>query len=591
MRKKHLFWVLLPSYWILTAIAIMAVSLYAFHSMSELYFQSLETDLTTRALLLGEHVRPAMQESNFAAVDTLCKSLGKSSATRVTVIDREGNVLGDSDEAPDAMEHHGNRAEVRQAFSTEQPGTNRRFSRTLKKEMMYVAVPLKSREGEILAAVRASLPMTVIEERLNAMILRIAAAAVFIGLLAMALCIFMVRHISSPLRNMSEAANRYANGDFSLRIPAQHTIELDQLSNALNDMSEHLNSTLSTLSEQRNEQRAVLSSMDEGVLAVDQRERVIHMNRVAGEILGVDRKSVKRELVQQVIRFANLQEFIKAVLASRKPISKDLILMAKTEIQLQARGTVLKNEEDEPIGALIILRDVTHLRHLETVRSDFVANVSHELKTPITSIKGFVETLLSEEWNHSEEILRFLEIINQQTGRLSAIIDDLLTLSRLEQKTGTVIKENEKLVDILEDAIRLCELQAKETTIQIQLECPNDIVLPINAHLLEQAIVNLVINAVKYSEPEKTVRIMAEKQAERVIIRVEDEGFGIENKHLERLFERFYRVDTARSRKLGGTGLGLSIVKHIVQVHEGSIHVESKIGVGSTFTIALPGRR
>ncbi|MCF7864448.1 MAG: cell wall metabolism sensor histidine kinase WalK, partial [Kiritimatiellales bacterium] len=511
----------------------------------------------------------------------------RSVHTRFTVIASDGKVLGDSDENPDLMEYHGDRPEVRQALGGSQ-GIHRRYSRTVKQEMMYIAVPLKNENGEILCAVRAALPMTAIKGELNKMTSQVVVAALVTGLLAMAVCIVVVRRITAPLLGMSSAARKFAEGDFNHRIPAQQAVELDLLAESLNTMSEQLNKTLSTLSEQRNEQQAVLSSMDEGVLAIDRRERIIHMNRVAGEILGVDHTQVKRKLIQQVIRFSNLQEFSKAVLGSQKPISMDLTLIGKTEKQIQAHGTVLRNAADESIGALIVLRDVTHIRHLETVRADFVANVSHELKTPITSIKGFVETLLSDDWNHEPDILRFLEIINQQSGRLNAIIDDLLTLSRLEQKEGHVQKVPSELAAVINNAIYLCQLQAAKKNIAVTMECPGDLALAINAPLLEQALVNLIINAIKYSEPDKPVRIAARKLPGKVEISVKDEGFGIEHKHLERLFERFYRVDTARSRKLGGTGLGLSIVKHIVQVHEGSIRVESKLGIGSTFIISLP---
>jgi len=587
VKKRHLFWILLPSYWILIAIAIVAVLIYGFHFTTSLYFQSLETDLKTRAILLGEQAKSMVLSGNYADLDALCKRLGKSSATRFTAIASDGKVLGDSDRNPKTMENHSNRPEIQQAL-TGQTGVDHRFSQTLRKEMMYVAMPLKDEHGCVPVVIRASLPMTVIKEQLQTMSLRIVTAALLIGLLAMVLCIFMVRYISSPLRNMSDAASRYANGDFSLRIPPQKTVELDRLATALNEMSERLNHTLITLNEQRNEQRAVLSSMTEGVLAVDKRGRIIHMNRAAGKILNVNRKEAKHRQVREVVRYVSLQEFIKAVQESREPIEKDLILTGDQEIHLQIRGTVLKSEENEPIGALIIMWDVTHLRHLETVRSEFVANVSHELKTPITSIAGFVETLLSEDWNLSEKIRHFLNIIKQQTDRLDAIIDDLLTLSRLEQKNEKVIKEPEHLNRVLKNAVRLCELQAKQKSIRIQLDCPSKIVLNINAPLIEQVFVNLIINAVKYSDPAKTVRVTVKQEKDEVIIYVKDEGYGIEKQHLDRLFERFYRVDTARSRKLGGTGLGLSIAKHIVQAHGGSIQVESKIGFGSTFKITLP---
>ena len=567
------------------AVAIWAVMIYASHSMKNLYLRSLENSLRTRTALFSEQVAPLIDTPK--QIDALCKRAGKSSNTRFTVIFPDGVVAGDSDEEPRSMENHSHRPEIQRAFSGKE-GMERRYSRTLGEDMMYMAIPLKDANHEIQCAVRAALPMTAIRGELNQMKARIALAAFLAALLAMLICIIVVKRITMPLEQMGLAARRFAGGDFEHRIPAQQTQELDQLAVSLNTMSDQLNETLTTLSEQRNEQEAVLASMDEGVLAIDKRERIIHMNRVAGGILNIDPSKSKRSMVQQVIRYANLQEFVKSLLGSQKACSRDLTLRGTSEKQIQASGTVLQNTKGESIGALIVLRDVTQLRHLETVRSDFVANVSHELKTPITSIKGFVETLLSDDWDHDSETRRFLDIINQQAGRLNAIIDDLLTLSRLEQKDGHVMTEESPLSTAIESAVYLCQLQAAKKNIKVETICPPDLLLPINVPLIEQALVNLIVNAIKYSDPDKKVLILAEKQGSRVAIFVKDEGFGIEQKHLDRLFERFYRVDTARSRKLGGTGLGLSIVKHIIQAHKGSIRVESRIGSGTTFTINLP---
>jgi signal transduction histidine kinase len=466
MKKKHLFWLLLPSYWVLTAIAIIAVGIYAFHSMSNLYFQALENDIHTRATLLSEQVSPLVERMDEQAIDALCKKLGNSADTRFTVILPDGKVVGDSDESPGNMEYHGGRPETRKALAGD-TGMDRRYSQTTEQEMMYIAVPLKNENLEILCAVRAALPMTAIKGELNRMTVRVVAAAILTGLLAMGVCIFMVRRITSPLLGMEHAVRQFSDGNFDHQIPSQQAIELDELAESFNTMSKQLS-------------------------------------------------------------------------------------------------------------------------HLETVRADFVANVSHELKTPITSIKGFVETLLSDDWSHEPDVLHFLEIINQQSGRMNAIIDDLLTLSRLEQKEDIVLKEPTGLASVLDNAITLCQLQAEKKNISITMTCPEDLTLTINAPLLEQAFVNLIINAIKYSEPNKTVQVLAEKQADQVMIQVKDEGFGIEKKHLHRLFERFYRVDTARSRNLGGTGLGLSIVNHIVQAHNGEIRVESTLGSGSTFRLFLP---
>ncbi len=583
MKKTHLFWQLFPSYWALTVVSILAVAIYAFHASSALYFQTLENDLSSRAKLMANQI----QADGGTDPDALCKAMGRAVATRFTLIAPDGTVLADSSKAPSTMENHAGRPEVRQALAGK-TGTARRYSRTLGKKMMYVAVPVRNGDRKIDFAIRAALPMTAITGELNSATRRVVNASLLAGLLSLVVCIAVVRYIAAPLHGMARTAEKFAKGDFGLRIPAQQATELDDLAQALNTMAGQLGETLDSLSEQRNEQQAVLSSMDEGVVAIDRHERVIHMNRVAGAILGIDPRKTKGTIVQQVVRQANLQNFVWETLKSHKKISRDLILSGNPEKQILATGRMLNNADGKSIGALVVLRDVTQLRHLETVRADFVANVSHELKTPITSIKGFVETLLSSDWNHEPEARRFLEIIRQQSDRLGAIIDDLLTLSRLEQKEGVILKEPCPLESIFSHAANLCQIQALEKEIAIESTCPEGLEFSINAPLLEQALVNLLMNAIKYSDPGKTVRLSAAAHVEQVCIVVEDEGFGIERQHLDRLFERFYRVDTARSRKLGGTGLGLSIVKHIVQAHGGAIAVESQPGKGSTFTITLP---
>ena len=583
MRKTHLFWQLFPSYWALTVISILAVAIYAFHSSSTLYFQTLENDLSSRAKLLAHQI----QTTDDSNPDALCKAMGQAVATRFTLISPDGTVIGDSTEDPATMENHAERPEVRQALGGA-IGTDRRYSQTHGKKMMYVAVPLLNDDQQVEFAIRAALPMTAITAELNSTTQRVVNATLLAGLLSLVVCIVVVRHIATPLHDMACTAENFAKGDFSLRIPAQQAIEFDDLAQSLNSMADQLGETLSSLSEQRNEQQAVLSSMDEGVVAIDRQERIIHMNRVAGAILGINPRETKGATFQQVIHQSNLQDFVRETLRSHQKVSRDLTLSGKPEKQILATGQMLNNAEGKSIGALVVLRDVTQLRHLETVRADFVANVSHELKTPITSIKGFVETLLSSDWNHEPEARRFLEIIRQQSDRLGAIIDDLLTLSRLEQKEGGILKEPCPLENIFSHAANLCQIQALEKKITIESTCPEGLEFSINAPLLEQALVNLLMNAIKYSDPEKTVRLSAAVRGEQVCIEVEDQGFGIERQHLERLFERFYRADTARSRELGGTGLGLSIVKHIVQVHGGTIAVKSQPGQGSTFTITLP---
>jgi two-component system phosphate regulon sensor histidine kinase PhoR len=329
--------------------------------------------------------------------------------------------------------------------------------------------------------------------------------------------------------------------------------------------------------------------MDEGVLAVDHTGKILSLNDACGRLLGVEAEKVRGRLVHEVVRTHNLLEFVDRTLLSAARVEEDVELRQPDNRWIHAHGTLLHDPAGNKIGALIVLHDITRLRHLENVRRDFVANVSHELRTPITSIKGFVETLLAEELGDKETSLRFLRIVLKQADRLDAIINDLLLLSRVERGSDehAIELEPEPICPVLRSAVEMCERKATDKQVRIELSCADDLAASINAPLLEQAVVNLLDNAIKYSTPGSQVRIAATADAAEVVIRVQDEGCGIEAKHLPRLFERFYRVDKARSRELGGTGLGLAIVKHIVAAHRGTVEVQSSVGRGSTFAIRL----
>jgi two-component system phosphate regulon sensor histidine kinase PhoR len=293
--------------------------------------------------------------------------------------------------------------------------------------------------------------------------------------------------------------------------------------------------------------------------------------------------------LQDVIRNPDLRRFALTAIDCREPVEDDLLLRGVRDRTIRLRGTALRDASGDG-GAVIVLNDVTEVQRLENVRRDFVANVSHELKTPVASIKGFVETLLDGALDDRDDARRFLGIVARQADRLATIIEDLLALSRIEQSetSGKLPLDQLPLSGILITASDDCRPRAVERSIRLEVECPPDLTVTVNGPLLEQAVINLVDNAIKYSESGKTVWLSAEDDATGPAIRVRDEGCGIAEEHLPRLFERFYRVDKARSRNLGGTGLGLSIVKHIVQAHAGTIVVESTPGVGTTFTIRLP---
>jgi len=281
---------------------------------------------------------------------------------------------------------------------------------------------------------------------------------------------------------------------------------------------------------------------------------------------------------------------IERILEDQGPVEEDIALYTGEEQQMQAHGTLLRDAEGRQTGVLIVLNDVTRIKRLENIRRDFFANVSHEIKTPVTAIRGYVETLLDGEEHSPEDQERFLEIIGKQCSRLTGIIEDFLALSAIERGTeqGIIELSEGKVIDLLQGAVHLCEAKAAEREINIETVCNPNITARFNQPMMEQAVQNLIDNALKYSERGSSVRVEGVSNGSEIALRVSDRGIGIAREHLPRLFERFYRVDKARSRRLGGTGLGLAIVKHIVQAHGGHVSVESTPGKGSCFTISLP---
>jgi two-component system phosphate regulon sensor histidine kinase PhoR len=388
---------------------------------------------------------------------------------------------------------------------------------------------------------------------------------------------------------MTVGAQRFARGDLDHRLADSDSKEIASLSAAMNEMASQLDDRIRTVTHQQNELQAMLVSMDEGVLAIDLKGKIISLNQAFADILRADANELKGKIVHEAIRKPQLLEFVQATLSSTEPIEETIELHDTEDRQLRARGTALLDAHQQRMGILVVLHDVTRLLRLETVRRDFVANVSHELGTPITAIKGFVESLLDGALDDRENANRFLQIVLRQVDRLDAMADDLLTLSRLESEPEqqAVELQPDSVQTVLQAAIQTCVTSAAEYRISIELKCDADLVAEIDAALLERAVVNLIDNAVKYSDSDTTVRVVGESVDGQIVIRVEDEGCGIAAYHLPRLFERFYRVDKARSREQGGTGLGLAIAKSIVESYGGQIELESYPRLGSTFRVTF----
>ncbi|MDL1959254.1 MAG: cell wall metabolism sensor histidine kinase WalK [Deltaproteobacteria bacterium] len=587
-KKRRLLWQLYPSYLLITIISLVAVTWYASESLRHFFLEQTASDLKVRAHFFEKQVLEYLDPLDEKAVDLLCKKIGKHAATRITVILPSGKVVGDSEKNPARMDNHVDRPEFIKAL-TGPSGTSTRYSRTLEKDMMYVGIPIK-KKNHILAVIRTSVPVNDIDLVLKSIKTKIAFGVLIVALFAAMLSLFVSRRITRPIEQIKSWADSIARGEFQLRPPVAESEEIGALSDALNRMAVELREHIDIVMRQRNEIEAVLSSMVEGVIAVDMEERIISMNHAAAKMFGCDPAEAQGRSIQEVVRNTVLQQFVKNALSSQKAVEKEIVLSSESDRFLNGHGTLLCDAEGKQIGALIVLNDVTRLLRLEKIRREFVANVSHEIKTPITAIKGFVETLRDGAVENHEDAERFLEIIGKHVDRLEAIIEDLLNLSRIEQEAERekVVLDEGRLKDVLDTAIQVCEASAMAKKIEIELSCAGEIVAELDPTLLEQAVVNLIDNAIKYSSEESAIWIDALQRENETLISVRDQGCGIEKKHLPRLFERFYRVDKARSRQLGGTGLGLAIVKHIAQAHGGHVTVESIPGKGSTFSIHLP---
>lgn len=600
MARRRLLWQIFPPTVMIIILTIIGSTIFVSHYLKAFYTSQTLTDLSIRTQLILKQLHPALLANDLALVTKQCKALSIETQSKITVIAKDGTVIADSQEDPATMDNHGDRDEVATAL-TGKVGTSSRPSKMGKKEVFYAAVPIgrdpqKSSSGtDILGALRLSTQPTSVDRLMRDVTAKIALASLIMLLMAVAVTLFVSRRISRPLEEMQRIAERFGRHDFNKKIPVSDLTvskEVAGLAEALNQMAVELDDRVRTVTQQKNELEAVFKSMVEAVIVIDQEERIEHMNEAAFRLLGSNAHRGIGKPIVETIRHAGLLKFVREALHSKTPIARDGIVfgVGTTEQHFNASGTALYGNQGQHMGALIVLYDVTRMRRLEDMRRGFVANVSHELKTPITSIMGFVETICDQAPSLPDDMERFLHIVLKQANRLNAIVDDLLALSRIEQEAGNdeIELRQARLTPVLRNCLESATMRAGEKQITLTLNSSDTISVRMNARLLEQAVTNLLINAIKYSSEKSEVLVTAQEDQQEVIISVTDSGCGIAREHLPRIFERFYRSDKARSRKLGGTGLGLAIVKHIVQAHGGTVTAKSALGRGSVFTIHLP---
>ena len=567
---------------IISVVVILFLWLFNFYFTSFYYLEK-ESDLESRAILFSKLLGTY---TDFRDVDLslICKELKQDTKTRYTVINKNGSVLGDSDENPKSMDNHLSRPEVLDA-NNGKIGTSIRYSNTVKETMLYLAI-LQNINGEQII-IRTSVPLNSLKSNISLLTSEIIKSSIYILIATLGISLFISRKIANPLEKMVVNAMAFSKGEFQSRIKSSNTIEINSLAKSLNIMATQLDERIKLITLQKNENDAILASMAEGLVAVDYSNKIIKTNDFFRDLFELKGRAVGLD-INNVIIDKKFLKFYEDLTNHKNIDNKEVTIDNIKNKTILCSATMLKDQEDNFIGHVIVVNDITKLRNLEKVRQEFVANVSHELKTPITALKGYVETL--KDVDNDEDKNYFLNILDKQTSRMNSIINDLLELSRLEEsvdKGDIEIFEN-NILDLINDAINECEYAANKKQIKLHINCRSSIIFNLNKRLIQESVVNLIYNAIRYSDNEKIVKVDVKIISNNLHISVKDKGIGIPKNELDHIFKRFYCVDKSHSKATGGTGLGLSIVKHIMNLHSGKVVVESNVGKGSNFTLIIP---
>ncbi len=572
--KKSIFLKIFISYLFVILIFSVLVDLLVFKTIKSFHIEYLTNELEGMAIALRFEVTPLLKEKQYGELDRIVKKLGKDIQKRITVIDPEGVVRADSEKNPKLMENHKNRPEVKQALIRE-TGERIRFSSTVEEEMLYVAIPVVEQD-KLIGIVRVSLFLREINEFLGSIRSKIVEITLVLIAISILIAIIFSKRLSDPIKKLSDGAKEVASGDFDTKVILKGDDELRELSESFNYMTEKIKSLFIDLSFQKEEINSVVSSIQESIMVLDEKGKIVFCNDSLKKVLQND--SIEGKYYWEFLRDPNLDQTIKSVNTDKR----NLI----TEIELNDKIFLCSITFITPKNQIVLLlHNITEVKKLEQVKKDFVVNVSHELKTPMTAIKGFVETL-KEEVQPKQK--RYLDIIERHSNRLIKILDDLLLLSKLEETRVKLELERVNLKVLLDNVVKIFQQKLKEKNLELSVNIEENIpTIKADAYKLEQMLINLIDNAIKYTE-KGGIEIALSSDDGMIKIGIKDTGIGIINEHQNRIFERFYVVDKSRSRNLGGTGLGLSIVKHIVLLHNGKIDVKSTSGVGSEFIVTIP---
>jgi two-component system phosphate regulon sensor histidine kinase PhoR len=552
------------------------------------FLETVRQRLAEEARIAGELLKPLLEEPTVIGtdpngIDLFLLELGLKTSARITLVAPDGTVLGDSDEDREAMDNHLMRPEI-QATRDGEAGSAIRFSRTVNKDMLYVAVTL-DQEDPHRGYIRLALPLS--DLNLTISRVRYALLAGLMGVLAitLSLSLKLSGSLTKPLEQMSDVAKKIAGGELNSRVRHSRRDELGDLGWAINDMAESLEKKVCEISAARDRLDAILSTMVDGIFVFDTEGRAIMANPAAECMFGLTRQGWYGRHDLEIIRNVEMHEKIESARHENRVFELEITLNFPHKKDVVVSIVPIKTNGLDSDGVLAVFHDITRQKKLEKMRSDFAANVTHELRTPLTTIRGFAETIHESAYEDAETSRRFARIIQREAERLGGLIEDILTLSKIESGKVETKFIPIKVEQLLPEVLKMFTGRTGNHHVEIKAE--EGLWVHADRALLGQALFNLLDNALKYTPSGGHIEMGAEKEGENVRLYVKDNGIGIPQEAQERIFERFYRVDRARSRRQGGTGLGLAIVKHIVEAHHGKLTLKSNEGKGTEVGIVL----
>lgn len=577
---------IISTYLFLILISMAVLGILLIWIIKEYNISNLKLSMTNEAKLVSELVYDRVQLGDISEVNKDIKIMGRELNARITLVHTNGKVIGDSFFEPGAMDNHRNRPEIREALQG-RVGSQIRFSESARAENLYVAVPIIA-DNFILGAVRLAIPLKNINITLTKLLSLLFSGILAATLLGVFLSVKLAKGLTEPIENINAGAKKIASGNWDTRVYSGSGDEIAELGNTINFMTKTLKEHIEEVAEGKSRMENIVSAMASGVIVLDNYGMVKIVNRAAEEMLGISLAAAEEKHILEVIRHFGLNDQIEKCLIQEKTADYEIAVYYPKEKIIKCYIAPVYREKTVA-GITVVFHDITQIRKLEQMRVDFVANASHELRTPLTVIKGYAETLLGGALNDRPVSEKFVSVIDQEADRLQRLVNELLTLSKLESYQTVKDEQSVDLISLIQEVANEIGQSFSNKEISLSLELPQRInPVKANEDRIKQVMVNLLENALKFTPKKGWVCVSVVDAGVDIKVCVKDTGIGIPQEELPRVFERFYRVDKARSRQLGGFGLGLSITKHIVEAYGGKMGVESTLGEGSIFWFTLP---